>query len=305
MSETPIGPTSWHDWLLAEAPQSRIQARLSRWYTNWLALKRNPLAVSGLIIVLVLVLMAVFAPLLTDRSPYDQSLAARLAPPSAEHWFGTDELGRDILTRIIYGSRITLLVVFLVSAIVLPVGLLVGAIAGYFGGLLDTILMRITDIFLAFPRLVMALAFAAALGPGIENAVVAISITAWPPYARLARAETMTIRGRDFILAARMQGASAPRILWSHIVPLCLPSVIVRLTLDMAGIILIAAGLGFLGLGAQPPSPEWGLMVSSGRSYLLDQWWVATMPGLAIFIVSFGFNLLGDGFRDVFDPRSQ
>jgi|RhiMetdeSRZDD1v2_1073273.scaffolds.fasta_scaffold12426_8 peptide/nickel transport system permease protein len=305
MSETPLRPTSWHEWLVAEAPQSRLQARFGRWYANWLALKRNPLAVSGLLIVVVLFLMAVFAPWMTDKSPYDQMLTERLQPPSAQHWFGTDELGRDIFTRIIYGSRITLLVVFLVSAIVLPIGLIVGTIAGYFGGWLDTILMRVTDIFLAFPRLVMALAFAAALGPGIENAVVAISITAWPPYARLARAETMTLRGRDFILAARMQGASATRILWSHIMPLCLPSVIVRLTLDMAGIILIAAGLGFLGLGAQPPSPEWGLMVSSGRSYLLDQWWVATIPGLAIFIVSFGFNLLGDGLRDVFDPRSQ
>lgn len=305
MSEAPPRSTSWRDWLIAETPQSRTQARFSRWYANWLALKGNPLAVSGLVIVSMLVLMAVFAPWLTGKSPYAQFLTERLQPPSAQHWFGTDELGRDIFSRIVYGSRITLLVVFLVSAIVLPIGLLVGTIAGYFGGWLDTILMRLTDIFLAFPRLVMALAFAAALGPGIENAVVAISITAWPPYARLARAETMTLRGRDFILAARMQGASAPRILWSHIMPLCLPSVVVRLTLDMAGIILIAAGLGFLGLGAQPPSPEWGLMVSSGRSYLLDQWWVATMPGLAIFIVSFGFNLLGDGLRDVFDPRSQ
>jgi peptide/nickel transport system permease protein len=305
MNETPPRSTSWRDWLIAETPQSRTQARLSRWYANWLALKGNPLAISGLVIVSVLVLMAVFAPWLTGQSPYSQLLTERLQPPSAQHWFGTDELGRDIYSRIVYGSRITLLVVFLVSAIVLPIGLLVGTIAGYFGGLLDTILMRLTDIFLAFPRLVMALAFAAALGPGIENAVVAISITAWPPYARLARAETMTLRGRDFILAARMQGASAPRILWSHIMPLCLPSVVVRLTLDMAGIILIAAGLGFLGLGAQPPSPEWGLMVSSGRSYLLDQWWVATVPGLAIFIVSFGFNLMGDGLRDVFDPRSQ
>jgi peptide/nickel transport system permease protein len=305
MSEIPLQSKSWHAWLIAETPHSRTQARLGRWYANWLLLKGNPLAVSGLAIVFILVLMAIFAPWLTGKSPYDQFLTERLLAPSAQHWFGTDELGRDIFTRIVYGSRITLLVVFLVSTIVLPIGLLVGTVAGYFGGLLDTILMRLTDIFLAFPRLVMALAFAAALGPGIENAVVAISITAWPPYARLARAETMTLRGRDFILAARMQGASAPRILWSHIVPLCLSSVIVRLTLDMAGIILIAAGLGFLGLGAQPPSPEWGLMVSSGRSYLLDQWWVATMPGLAIFIVSFGFNLLGDGLRDVFDPRSQ
>jgi peptide/nickel transport system permease protein len=301
--DTSPKPVSWHDWLLAEAPQSRSQARLTRWYANWLALKRNPLAVSGVLIVLALILMAIFASWIAGQSPYAQLLTARLEPPSVEHWFGTDELGRDIFARIIYGSRITLLIIFLVSIVVLPVGLLIGTLAGYFGGVFDMFLMRITDIFLAFPRLVMALAFAAALGPGIENAVLAISITAWPPYARLARAETMTIRRSDFILATRMQGASALRIIWSHIVPLCLPSVIVRLTLDMAGIILIAAGLGFLGLGAQPPAPEWGLMVSSGRSYLLDQWWVATIPGIAIFLVSFGFNLLGDGLRDVFDPK--
>jgi peptide/nickel transport system permease protein len=302
-AESSEKPVTWHDWLLAEAPQSRSQARLTRWYVNWLALKRNPLAVSGVIVVIALILMAIFASWLAGQSPYAQLLTARLEPPSLEHWFGTDELGRDIFARIIYGSRITLLIILLVSIVVLPVGLLIGTLAGYFGGVLDMFLMRITDIFLAFPRLVMALAFAAALGPGIENAVLAISITAWPPYARLARAETMTIRRSDFILATRMQGASAMRIIWSHIVPLCLPSVIVRLTLDMAGIILIAAGLGFLGLGAQPPAPEWGLMVSSGRSYLLDQWWVATIPGIAIFIVSFGFNLLGDGLRDVFDPK--
>jgi peptide/nickel transport system permease protein len=164
--------------------------------------------------------------------------------------------------------------------------------------------MRITDIFLAFPRLVLALAFAAALGPGIENAVIAISLTAWPPYARIARSETMAIARSEFIQAAVLQGASTWRILFRHIVPLCLSSVIVRLTLDMAGIILTAAGLGFLGLGAQPPTAEWGAMVSSGRDVILDQWWVATIPGLAIFIVSLGFNLLGDGLRDVFDPKS-
>ena len=286
-------------------PQAAARRGSAAGTANWLALRRNPLAVSGLLIVLALVLMAIFAPWLTSQSPYEQMLTARLLPPSAEHWFGTDELGRDILARIIHGSRITLLIIFLVSIIILPVGLIIGTTAGYFGGFFDTVLMRVTDIFLAFPRLVMALAFAAALGPGIENAVIAIALTAWPPYARLARAETLTVRRSDFILVARMQGASALRIIWSHILPLCLPSVIIRLTLDMAGVILIAAGLGFLGLGAQPPAPEWGLMVSSGRYYLLDQWWVATMPGLAIFIVSFGFNLLGDGLRDVFDPKSE
>jgi peptide/nickel transport system permease protein len=203
-----------------------------------------------------------------------------------------------------FGSRVTLTIVGLVSIIVLPVGLCIGLPAGYFGGWIDSVLMRITDIFLAFPRLVLALAFAAALGPGIENAVIAIALTAWPPYARLARAETMTRRHAEFIEAAQLQGASSFRILLTQIMPLCLPSVIIRLTLDMAGIILTAAGLGFLGLGAQPPLPEWGAMVSTGRAVLLDQWWVATIPGMAIFVVSLGFNLLGDGLRDISEARS-
>ena len=228
----------------------------------------------------------------------------RLAPPGAAHWFGTDELGRDIYARTLYGARVTLTIVVLVSVVVAPIGLAVGTLAGYLGGWVDAVLMRITDIFLAFPRLVLALAFAAALGPGIENAVIAISLTAWPPYARIARSETVTIARSDFIQAVVLQGASTWRILFRHIVPLCLSSVIVRLTLDMAGIILTAAGLGFLGLGAQPPTAEWGAMVSSGRDVILDQWWVATIPGIAIFIVSLGFNLLGDGLRDVFDPKS-
>jgi peptide/nickel transport system permease protein len=183
-------------------------------------------------------------------------------------------------------------------------GLVIGAASGYFGGWIDRILMRVTDIFLAFPRLILALAFVAALGPGVENAVLAIALTAWPPYARVARAETLTVRQSDYIAAVRLQGASAPRIVFGHVMPMCISSVIVRVTLDMAGIILTAAGLGFLGLGARPPLAEWGAMISTGRQFLLDQWWVATMPGLAIFIVSLGFNLLGDALRDVLDPRS-
>jgi peptide/nickel transport system permease protein len=181
----------------------------------------------------------------------------------------------------------------------------VGTVAGYFGGLLDVLLMRVTDLFLALPRLVLALAIASALGPSIQNVIIAIAITSWPPYARLARAETLTTRKSDYVMAAKMQGASQLHIIWNHIVPLCLPSIVVRLTLDMAGIVLIAAGLGFLGMGAQPPSPEWGAMVSTGRDYILDQFWVATMPGAAIFVVSLGFNLLGDGLRDVFDPKAS
>jgi peptide/nickel transport system permease protein len=293
----------WRDWLLAEAPHSRLQARLGQAYLRWLALRRNPLAMVGLSLVLLLIATAIAAPWLAPASPFEQDLAQRLRSPSAVHWLGTDELGRDILSRLLHGSRITLWIVMLVVVIVAPVGLFVGTVAGFVGGWVDTVLMRLTDVFLAFPRLILALAFVAALGPGIENAVIAIACTAWPPYARVARAETLTIRNSDFIAAARLQGASAGRIIWGHVVPLCASSLVVRVTLDMAGIILTAAGLGFLGLGAQPPLPEWGAMISSGRKFLLDQWWVATMPGVAIFAVSLGFNLLGDGLRDVLDPK--
>ncbi len=294
------------EWLMDDRPASRRQAVLGNLYRGMRAIIANPAALAGLIIILLLVAVAIFAPVLAlGRSPFAQDLAQRLAAPSAVHWLGTDELGRDIYARTLYGARVTLTIVFLVSIIVAPIGLAVGTLAGYLGGWVDRVLMRITDVFLAFPRLVLALAFAAALGPGIENAVIAISLTAWPPYARIARAETITIAGSDFIQVVVLQGASTLRILFRHVVPLCLSSVIVRLTLDMAGIILTAAGLGFLGLGAQPPTPEWGAMVSAGREVILDQWWVATIPGIAIFIVSLGFNLLGDGLRDVFDPKAE
>ena len=296
---------SLRQWLASDAPASRRQAVLGNLYRGVAALCANPAALAGLVIVGALIFVAIFAPMIAGYvSPIQQTLAERLAPPSSTHWFGTDELGRDIYARTVHGSRVTLTIVMLVSVVVAPIGLAVGTTAGYLGGWADAVLMRITDIFLAFPRLVLALAFAAALGPGIENAVIAISLTAWPPYARIARAETVTIARSDFIAAVVLQGASTSRILFRHIVPLCLSSLIVRLTLDMAGIILTAAGLGFLGLGAQPPTAEWGAMVSSGRDVILDQWWVATIPGLAIFIVSLGFNLLGDGLRDVFDPKN-
>lgn len=293
-----------HQWLISDQPQSRRQAGLGRAYATWRQFARNRLALVGLVLVLALVLVAALAPWLTSQSPVAGDLMnARLLPPSAEHWAGTDDQGRDILARLIHGSRITLFVVVLVAVLAAPIGLLVGTAAGYAGGWLDAALMRVTDIFLAFPRLILALAFVAALGPGIENAVLAIAITSWPPYARIARAETLTLRQADFIAAIKLIGASPWRIVLRHIMPLCLPSVIVRVTLDMAGIILTAAGLGFLGLGAQPPSPEWGAMIAGGRAFVLDQWWVAAGPGLAIFIVSLAFNLLGDGLRDALDPK--
>lgn len=292
-------------WLLNENPETRLQASLGQSYRMFLALMRNPLAVIGLAIILLLIVVAIFAPWIAPHSPIGANLSNRLSPPSPDHWLGTDELGRDILSRIIYGTRITLFIVLLVAVISAPLGLLVGTVAGYFGGWIDRILMGFTDIFLSMPRLIMALAFVAALGPGIENAVIAIAITAWPVYARIARAETLTFRNAEFISAVRMQGAGHTRIIFHHVMPLCLSSTIVRVTLDMAGIILTAAGLGFLGLGAQPPTPEWGAMISSGRAFILDQWWVATMPGFAIVIVSLGFCLFGDGLRDVLDPKSR
>ena len=293
------------EWLLADTPNSAFQAWAGRAYLGLLAFMKNRLAVLGLLIIGLLVLIAVLAPVIAPYDPVETNIGNRLQPLSFAHYFGTDEMGRDIFSRIVWGSRLTLYVIGLVAIIAAPVGILVGTVAGYFGGIIDTMLMRITDIFLAFPKLILALAFVSALGPGIENAIIAISITSWPPYARIARAETITIRNCDFIKAVRLQGASALRIITGHIMPLCLPSLIIRVTLDMAGIILTAAGLGFLGLGAQPPSPEWGAMTSSGRTYIIDHWWLITMPGSAIFIVSLAFNLLGDGLREVLDPRSD
>jgi peptide/nickel transport system permease protein len=309
LSATSDAPRSfrhaWRAWITTDTPRSRAQARAIQTYFAWRALARNPLAMVGLVIVLTLILMAALAPHLATDNPNAQVLANRLMPLGWEgHLLGTDELGRDIYSRIVYGARTTLYIVALVTVTAPVFGLIIGTVAGYFGGWTDRVLMRITDVFLAFPRLILALAFVAALGPGVENAVLAIALTAWPPYARVARAETLTVRLSDYIAAVRLEGAGPIRIILGHVMPMCTSSVIIRITLDMAGVILTAAGLGFLGLGAQPPLAEWGAMISSGRRYLLDQWWVATMPGLAIFIVSLGFNLLGDGLRDVLDPRS-
>lgn len=302
-NETLSRTATWSEWLASEEVTSSRQALAQRLYWNGIDFMSNPLAVIGFAIVLLLVIVAAFAPYIATHDPIAQQLTEALKPPSSAHWFGTDELGRDIFSRVVYGARITLYIVVLVSIIVGPIGLAIGMVAGYFGGWTERILMRVTDVFLSFPSLILALAFAAALGPGLVNAVIAIALTAWPPIARLARAETLTIRGADYVAAARLTGASSPRILIGQVLPMCLPSVVVRLTLNMAAIILTAAGLGFLGLGAQPPLPEWGAMTSAGRRFMLESWWVVTMPGSAILIVSLAFNLFGDGLRDLLDPR--
>ena len=303
MSEASFSSPSLGAWLRAPVPASPFQARMQALWLGWRRLRGNPPALAGALILLLLVGVAAFAPLLATHDIYAQDLMARLQPPSASHWLGTDDLGRDIFSRLVYGSRITLYIAFLAALIAAPLGLVIGTTAGYLGGWADTILMRLVDIFLSFPSLILALAFVAALGPGIENAIIAISLAAWPPIARLARAETLTVRKSDYIAAVRLQGASRLRIILHHVVPMCLPSVVVRITLNMAGIILTAAGLGFLGLGAQPPSPEWGAMLSTGRQFVMTSWWIAAIPGCAILLTSLAFNLFGDGLRDILDPR--
>jgi peptide/nickel transport system permease protein len=293
------------DWLLTETPASRRQAAWGRRYRLWTSLRRNPLAMVGLVVVIALIVLSLAAPLLATHDPGVQDLPNRLAKPSAAHWLGTDELGRDVYSRILYGGRVTLGMVVAVVILVAPIGLAVGCIAGYFGGIADRLLMRVTDVFLAFPRLILALAFVAAIKPGIPSAIAAIALTGWPSYARLARAETLSIRNTDYIAAVRLNGASSWRIILFHVAPMCISSLVVRVTLDMSNIILAAAALGFLGMGAQPPSPEWGAMIATARRFILEQWWVPTVPGIAIFVAALAFNLLGDGLRDVLDPKQR
>ncbi|MCJ9672495.1 ABC transporter permease, partial [Neorhizobium sp. SHOUNA12B] len=260
VSQSRPTPPGIRGWLLAPEPKGTLHASLQQFYQGWLKFREHPLGVVGLVVILILIFTAAGAPLLTQYDPIAQNMAIRLSPPSWDHILGTDNFGRDVFARIIYGARTTLDIIILVTIIVAPIGLLIGTCSGYFGGIVDEVLMRITDIFLSFPGLVLALGFAAALGPGITNAIIAISLTAWPPIARLARAETLSLRQMDYIAAVRLQGASSAAVITRHILPMCVPSVIVRVTLNMAGIILTAAGLGFLGLGAQPPWPEWGAM---------------------------------------------
>lgn len=257
----------------------------------------------GLTLVVIVVVMALFAPLLAPFDPNAQVIAQRLQAPSALHWFGTDGFGRDLLSRVIYGARPTLLLVSLILVLTIPVGLLIGITAGYVGGWTERVLMRITDIFLSLPNLVIALALVAMLGPGLMNGALALALTSWPPFARQARAETLALRRSDYLAAARMQGITGLRLMFGHILPLCLPTAVVRAALSLGGIILSAAGLGFLGMGVQPPTAEWGSMVAEGSKVIFDQWWVAAAPGGAILFASLAFNLTGDGLRDRLDTR--
>ncbi len=272
----------------------------------WHVIVRDPLALGSLIIIIGFLLMAIFAPWL---APYPEQGAGRTNPetlllsPSWEHPFGTDQLGRDVLSRVIMGARPALVVPFGVVAVAVLIGAPLGAIAGYKGGWIDETIMRVTDLFLAFPSLLLAMAITAALGRGIENAAIALIISWWPWYTRLVRGVAIGLRERYFVEAARSIGVRDTIIMGRHILPNCLSPILVQATIDLGTVILAMGGLAFIGLGTQPPAPDWGLMISEGRTSVLKQWWLSFFPGLAIFVVVLAFNLLGDTLRDIFDPR--
>lgn len=269
----------------------------------WQRFLRNRIAVAGLIIVLFLLCMAIFAPLLAPMDPAVQTLADKRTPPGGTYLLGADEFGRDILSRVIYGARVALYVAIVAVALAMVMGVFTGMIAGFFGGWVDTILMRIVDIMLSFPYLLLAIAVVATLGTGVQNTTLAVGIWATPSFARITRGQVLSIKGRDYITAAEAVGVSGSRMIWRYILPNAIPPVVVFATLYMANAILLEAALSFLGLGVQPPQPSWGLMVASGRDFLRVAPHVATIPGVAIMLAVLGFNLLGDGLRDALDPR--
>lgn len=269
----------------------------------WLHFVRNPLSLLGMVIIVLLVLTGIFGPSL---APYDPTAIVpldRLQPPSLEHFLGTDELGRDVFSRIIIGARISLEIGISIVFLSALIGTAIGLVSGYFGGMVDHVLMRLTDIFISLPTLILAIAMTAALGPSLPNAVLAMVIVWWPIYARLVRGEVLAVKRRDFIKAMKVVGANPARIIICHVLPNTIDTVVVRASIDFGNAVMFCASLSFIGLGAQPPTPEWGAMVTSGRDYLRDAWWLVTFSGLAIFVTVMGFNLLGDGIRDFLDPR--
>jgi peptide/nickel transport system permease protein len=290
------------DDILAREPE----ARLSNAYQNWYRFSRNPTAVIGAAIVVICILAAILAPYIT---PYPEhagaavNFRARHLPPSAEYWFGTDGVGRDQFTRVIFGLRISLLLALVVLGTAVPFGTVLGLLAGYFGGWVEIVIMRLTDIALAIPPLVMALAVAAVLSPSLINAMLAIAALWWTWHARLVYSITRQLRGQEFVEAAQTLGASKFHILFREILPNCISAIAVKTSLDCGFVILVGASLSFLGLGIQPPTPDLGTMVASGASYLPDDWWESVLPGCAVLFVSLGFNLLGDGLRDLFDVQ--
>jgi peptide/nickel transport system permease protein len=273
---------------------------VNRFAGRW---RRSLAALIGSGVVSMTIVAALAAPWIAPRDPLAQDIGNRLQPASVEHPLGTDGLGRDVLSRMIYGARPTLGLAALVVVLMVPIGLTLGIVSGYYGGWIERALMGLTNIAMSLPQLILALAFVGLLGPGLLNAMLALALTGWPAYARLARAETARLRRSDYVAAAEMQGIVGFRLLWGHLLPACIPAMQVRLALDFASIILTASALGFLGLGVRPPTAEWGMMVAEGSKVVFDQWWIAAVPGVAILTVSLAFNLLADGLRDATDPR--
>lgn len=285
-------------------PNQQLQLKTRRmWVDSLLRIIKSKTSFIGLCIIIILIITAIFAPVIATHSPTDQIIVNRYQAPTADHWLGTDELGRDIFSRIVYGARISIQIGLFTVGISMIIGVLLGGIAGYFGRWIDLIIMRLIDILMAFPSILMAIALVAVLGPSLQNAMIAIGIVGIPQFARIVRSAVLSVKETEYIEAARAIGAKHKRILMQHVLPNCLAPIIVQATLGIGTAILDAAGLSFLGLGAQPPTPEWGAMLSDGRSALQTAPWVVAFPGIAIFLVVLGFNLFGDGLRDALDPR--
>jgi peptide/nickel transport system permease protein len=297
---TEITRTSADDVLARAGRQQKIR---SQWGLMWQRLIANRLAVAGGIIVVLMIVISLAAPLLAPQDPIEMELSDKLLPPSRDHFFGTDEFGRDVYSRVIWGGRISLRVGVIAVSIGMIVGSVVGLFAGYFGRWFDMVSQRVIDVMLAFPDLILALAIVAVLGPSLSNVMIAIGIGSIPVYARVMRGQVLGLREKEYVEAARAAGAGHMRLIFRHILPNALSAVVVIATLGIASAILAGAGLSFIGMGAQPPTPEWGAMLANGRSFLRHEWWIATFPGIFIALIVLGFNLFGDGLRDALDPR--
>ena len=290
---------------LAGFPANERQTGQSQWRLAWRTLLRHPIGMIGLVGTALILLMALAAPLIAPFDPIDPDYSALLQPPGADNWFGTDELGRDIFSRIVWGARETLKVGFAGMAVAVGGGVVLGLIAGYYGGIVDSLLMRLVDVWIAFPSFLLLLSIIAVLGPGLTTLIIALGISAIPTFGRVVRGSVLVAKNLEYVTAARIIGASNLRIMTRHILPNILGVIVVYATLGLGGYILLGAGLSFLGLGAQPPSPEWGTMLAQGFGRIRDAWWLSVYPGLAILVAVLCVNLLGDGLRDALDPKLQ
>ncbi len=283
--------------------KKRNRAKIEEWMLTLKFIKRMPLTIIGLTLVFMFIFVSLFGGFIKPYDPYKLDLSNALKPPSFKHPFGTDEYGRDILSRVLVGSWISFEVSVITLSIAVSLGIVIGLISGYFGGLIDETLMRITDIFLAFPGLVLAMAFSVALGTGLKSVMIALAIVWWPSYSRVVRGQVLSVKENLYVEAAKAIGLSNFTIMFKHILPNILSPVLVLATLDMGGVILTAAALSFIGLGAQPPTPEWGRLIADGQPYFPEYWWYVFFPGMAIFFTVLGFNLVGDGITEALDPR--